>query len=91
MLFRDGLVHAKIITVDGRMSLSGSANLDRRSFDLNYEVNLFAIDEALTAELDARQQSYVDRSRRLTLAEVEGWSRLRQIRNNLLAIAAPMI
>ncbi len=91
MLFRGGLVHAKIITVDGRMSLSGSANLDRRSFDLNYEVNLFAIDEALTAELDARQQSYIDRSRRLTLAEVEGWSRLRQIRNNLLAIAAPMI
>ncbi|MRX49260.1 cardiolipin synthase [Paracoccus sp. S-4012] len=91
MLFRGGLLHAKIVTVDGRMSLSGSANLDRRSFDLNYEVNLFVIDEEFTAVLDHRQQSYIERARRLTLEDVEGWTRLRRIRNNLLAIAAPLL
>lgn len=91
MLFRDGLLHAKIVTVDGRMALTGSANLDRRSFDLNYEVNMLVLDEAFTAALDERQADYVARARRLTLAEVEGWGRPRRIRSNLLALAAPVI
>ena len=43
MRFQGGLLHAKIVTVDGQMALAGSANLDRRSFELNYEVNLFLI------------------------------------------------
>ena len=91
MLFQGGLIHAKIATVDGRMTLFGSANLDRRSFDLNYEVNMLVVDEGFTAAMDERQASYIARARRLTLAEVEGWSRLRRIRNNLLALAAPLI
>lgn len=91
MLFRGGLLHAKIVTVDGRMAMAGSANLDRRSFDLNYEVNLLVVDDAFTGALDARQADYVARSRRLTLAEVEGWTRPRRVRNNLLALAAPLI
>lgn len=91
MLFQDGLLHAKIITVDGQMALIGSANLDRRSFDLNYEVNLLAVDAGVTADLDARQASYIARARRLTLSEVERWGRLRRIRNNLSAIAAPLL
>lgn len=91
MLFRGGLLHAKIISVDGRMALVGSANLDRRSFDLNYEVNMFVLDEEFCAELDERQADYIARSRRVTLAEVRGWGRLRRVRNNLLALAAPLL
>lgn len=91
MQFKGGLIHAKIVTVDGQMTLIGSANLDRRSFDLNYEVNMLVVDPSVTAMLDDRQQSYVQRSHRVTIAEVEGWSRWRRVRNNLLAIAAPLI
>ena len=91
MLFQGGLIHAKIITVDGVMAMAGSANLDRRSFELNYEVNLLAIDADFTADLDARQVSYMDRARRLTLAEVDGWSRFRRVRSNMLALAAPLL
>jgi cardiolipin synthase len=91
MLFKGGLLHAKIVTVDGRMALAGSANLDRRSFDLNYEVNLFVIDDAFTAALDARQASYIARARPVTLVEVRGWGRLRRMRNNLFALATPLL
>lgn len=38
--FRDGLLHAKTLTIDGKVSLLGSSNLDLRSFDLNYENNI---------------------------------------------------
>lgn len=91
MLFRDGLLHAKIMTVDGQMAMIGSANLDRRSFDLNYEVNLLLVDKAACATLDARQATYEERSRLLTLGEVRGWSWFRRVRNNMLALAAPLL
>lgn len=91
MLFEPGLLHAKLATVDGRIAMLGSANLDRRSFELNYEMNLIAVGEEVTGEIDARQQSYIDRSRQLSLAEVEAWPWWRRIRNNTLALATPLL
>lgn len=91
MLFEEGLLHSKIMTVDGRMAMIGSANLDRRSFELNYEVNMGVFDPDFVAALDDRQASYVARARRITLDEVRNWSKLRRLRNNLLALASPLL
>ena len=38
--FNGGLLHAKTMTVDRQLFLVGSANLDRRSLELNFEVNM---------------------------------------------------
>lgn len=90
-LFEPGLLHAKIATVDHRYAMIGSANLDRRSFELNYEVNMAIYDSDLTEELNQRQASYVARSAELTLHDVRNWGLLRRIRNNLLALASPLL
>ncbi|KGJ04851.1 phospholipase [Paracoccus halophilus] len=90
-LFQGGLLHAKIITVDYRMAMLGSANMDRRSFELNYEMNMLFLDGGVTAELDQRQQTYIERSRAIELDEIRGWSLWRRLRNNLLALAAPIL
>ncbi|HKL77324.1 MAG TPA: cardiolipin synthase [Gammaproteobacteria bacterium] len=42
---REGMVHGKQVTVDGRWATVGSANLDSRSFYLNYELNLILQDQ----------------------------------------------
>lgn len=91
MLFGEGLLHAKIMTMDGQTAMIGSANLDRRSFELNYEVNMLVIDDDFCAALNQRQQTYLARARHLTEDEVRGWSWLRRIRNNLLSLAAPLL
>ncbi|MDO5647056.1 cardiolipin synthase [Paracoccus sp. (in: a-proteobacteria)] len=91
MLFQGGLLHSKIMTVDGAMAMIGSANLDRRSFDLNYEMNLLVVDRDFVAELDQRQASYIARARPIDLPEVQGWSAIRRVRNNLLALASPLL
>jgi cardiolipin synthase len=39
-----GLLHTKSLTLDGEVTLIGSANMDRRSFDLNYENNILFYD-----------------------------------------------
>ncbi len=38
--FRGGLLHAKTLVVDSHLALVGSANMDRRSLDLNFENNI---------------------------------------------------
>ncbi|MGZ3215339.1 cardiolipin synthase [Paracoccus sp. T5] len=91
MLFEGGLLHSKIMTVDGRMAMIGSANLDRRSFELNYEVSMGIFDPELVAQLDERQASYVARSGAITLDEVRRWTAWRRLRNNLLALASPLL
>lgn len=91
MLFEHGLLHSKIMTVDGRMAMIGSANLDRRSFELNYEVNMAVFDDEFVGMLDRRQASYLSRARQITLDEVRGWSAWRRLRNNLLALASPLL
>lgn len=91
MLYQPGLLHAKIMTVDDRMAMIGSANLDRRSFELNYEVNMCIFDSGITDDLNARQATYIERSREITLAEVKEWSMFRRLRNNLLALASPLL
>ena len=37
-LYRKGFVHAKTVVSDSRLSIVGTANMDIRSFDLNFEI-----------------------------------------------------
>lgn len=89
--YRDGLLHAKLLTLDGEVALLGSANIDRRSFQLNYENNILLYDTDLTAELRARQDEYLARSREVLLDEVLQWSRPRRIWNNAIAMFGPVL
>lgn len=57
--YEGGLLHTKSITVDGRLSMFGTVNLDMRSLWLNYEVSLFVYDEDFGARLRALQESYL--------------------------------
>jgi len=51
-LYKPGFIHAKIVSVDGEVASLGSANLDVRSFQLNFEVNAMLYDDELVAKID---------------------------------------
>ena len=89
--FRPGLLHAKTVTIDGRMLILGSANMDRRSFELNYENCVVVEDAATAAAVAARQAEWAAQSDPVTLAMAEGWSSPRRILQNLVAIAGPLL
>ncbi len=50
-LYRKGFVHAKTLVVDGRLSMVGTANMDHRSFELNFEVNAIMYDKPFAKKL----------------------------------------
>jgi cardiolipin synthase len=86
-----GLLHSKTLTLDGDITLIGSANMDRRSFDLNYENNILCYDPALTHTIRQRQQSYIDSAEPVTLAMVQQWSKLSQLWNNAVGMMGPVL
>lgn len=52
-LFQGGFHHAKVMTVDGKLSTLGSANLNSRSLRYDYETNIFIFDRQVTQRLDS--------------------------------------
>jgi len=87
----EGLLHSKTLTVDRKFTMLGSANLDRRSFDLNYENNMLIFSEGVTADLVARQEEYVRHAKLITLDLVGSWSLPSRLVNNTLAVLSPIL
>jgi len=86
-----GLLHSKTLTLDGHISLLGSANMDRRSFDLNYENNMLLYDPTLTRAIRQRQQVYIDSARRVAPEDVAAWPLSRRLWNNSIALLGPIL
>jgi cardiolipin synthase len=86
-----GLLHTKSLTLDGEITLIGSANMDRRSFDLNYENNILLYDPDVTNDVRARQQEYLSNARSVTRDMVESWPLARRLYNNALATLGPIL
>lgn len=49
---KDSFVHSKVITIDDEISSVGTANMDIRSYMLNYEVNTVIYDKEITIQLN---------------------------------------
>ncbi|HVZ06431.1 cardiolipin synthase [Rhodopila sp.] len=89
--YHGGLLHTKSMTVDGGVTLIGSANMDRRSFDLNFENNILFHDETLTAVMRQRQAAYIARSVEVSIRDVEAWPIWRRLWNNSVAMVGPVL
>ena len=89
--FPGGLLHAKTVTIDGEIALVGSANMDRRSLDLNYENNLILRDRAMVAQIRACQQGWLAAARPVNRETVARWGVAERLWNNLLAMLSPIL
>ena len=50
-MYQKGFVHAKTLVTDGNLSIIGTANMDYRSFELNFEVNVILYDKIFSEKL----------------------------------------
>ena len=89
--YQGGLLHAKTLTLDGEITLVGSANIDRRSFELNSENNILAFDAALTGAVRERQAAFIESSRPVDWAEVAAWPARRRLWYNSVAMIGPLL
>ena len=89
--YRLGLLHAKTMVVDGRVGLIGSANLDRRSFELNFENNILFEDRAFAQAVRTRQHEYLADCDRINAGDVDRYGMALRLWQNLLATLSPML
>lgn len=86
--YENGFLHAKGVTVDGLVSCYGTANMDIRSFELNFEVNAVIYDEAVTRELETKFVQDLEYCHEVTLEEYKErslWLRMKEQGSRLLS------
>jgi cardiolipin synthase len=86
-----GLLHTKSITIDARFTLVGSANMDRRSLELNFENNLLVLDPGVTATVRDRQLGYISQSAMVESETVENWPFRARLVDNVIGMASPVL
>lgn len=70
-IYENGFLHAKTIVVDNQIASVGTANIDVRSFKLNFEVNAFIYDKKVAKTLTSIFKEDIKKSRQLTMEEYQ--------------------
>ncbi len=70
-LYAPRFLHAKHVTIDGRIAIVGSVNIDIRSFELDCEISLLVYDRAVVGALEAIHARQLAASRELSAAAWE--------------------
>jgi len=90
-LFRNGLLHSKTAVIDRRLVLLGSANMDRRSLWINFELSLFVHDEDIAEQMRYIQQRYLANARCLTEGGWDERGRVARLVDNAAQLLAPIL
>lgn len=64
------MIHGKIVLVDGAVTSIGSINFDPRSFALNAEFGVVALDPGIAAQLEKAFIADLARSRQVTWEDI---------------------
>jgi len=90
-LFEPGILHSKTTTVDDAFVLYGSANLDVRSFNLNYELSLLLYGSEVTNRMRAIQLRYLEQSKELKLEEWLRRSTIKRYADGAISMLSPLL
>jgi cardiolipin synthase A/B len=89
--FERAMIHAKTMTVDGRWSTIGTANIDRLSLTGNYEVNVEIFDRGVAEHLERVFATDLTNATQLTAAEWERRGAVAKLTERLLAPLRPLL
>lgn len=89
--YKKGFNHSKIMMVDGVISTVGTANMDIRSFEQNFEVNALVYDETVTMELRERFLEDLEQSDKIDLETWQKRPKGQKIKESLARIFTPLL
>jgi cardiolipin synthase len=89
--YRPGMMHAKMIVIDGRLAISGSANVDIRSFQLNFELATFFFHPEDVALVRRVAERIIAASRLVLPRDLRQKSRTREFAEDLCRVFSPLL
>lgn len=90
-LYSNGFIHAKTLVVDEEIASVGTANIDFRSFKLNFEVNAFIYDEDISRKLNDDFRNDIKVSTLLTMEKYQERSRWIRIKESISRLLSPIL
>lgn len=89
--YDNGFIHAKTMVADDRISSVGSANMDYRSFSLNFEVNAFTYHHGLAKQLRAAFENDLQQSTELSPEYFDSQSNWRKFKQYFSRLLSPIL
>ncbi|NBA97049.1 cardiolipin synthase [Pseudomonas sp. R5(2019)] len=86
-----GFLHQKVVLIDDEISAIGSANMDNRSFRLNFEIMLLTVDNAFTQEVEAMLSEDFSRAREITAEDSRDTHRLQKLGMRVARLISPIL
>lgn len=80
---KNAFLHAKTVVIDDEVCSIGTANMDTRSFELNFEVSSFIYSEKIAKEQKYEFENDMKRCEELTLEKYQNRSRIVKIKESL--------
>ncbi len=90
-IYENGFLHTKMIVVDNEASTVGTANIDVRSFKLNFEVNAFIYDRETSRQLAELFEQDMILSTELTLELYEERTRFIKMKESFARLLSPIL
>jgi cardiolipin synthase len=89
--YRPGFLHQKVVLIDDVAAAIGSANLDNRSFRLNFEIMVLTIDHAFAGEVEAMLEHDFREAWEVTHHEYRNAPALRRIAMHVARLFSPIL
>ena len=89
--YKKGFNHSKLIMIDSQFSSVGTANMDNRSFDVNFEVTAVLYDENIARELEEHFLDDLLDSEQVTRKDWEARSRWDSFREGVARLFSPLM
>jgi len=89
--YEKGFIHAKVIIVDDTFASVGTANMDYRSFDLNYEVNTYMYDADVVKTLHEQFEEDLASCVSPNLSDWKKRKTLQKLKHSVCRLLAPIL
>lgn len=89
--YTKGFIHAKTMVCDAKIAMIGTANMDSRSFDLNFEVNAIVYDKQVAIDLAAIFYDDLKDSVKLNETDWERRSGLKKFMEKVVRLFSPLL
>ena len=89
--YEPGFLHQKVVLIDSEISAIGSANLDNRSFRLNFEVMLLTVDSQFAAKVESMLNDDFAQAHEIAKGESREIRRLQQLGMRVARLISPIL
>jgi cardiolipin synthase len=90
-LYTEGFLHSKVVIIDDKIASIGSANMDLRSFMLNFEINAFIYDQEIIKEITYDFFQDISDSEELDMEEFKNRNIIKKTKQSIARLFSPIL